>query len=142
MYAAAVHDATEVQVIAHAVRPIPGDQVLALYRAEEWWPERSADQVDRVLAAFPAAGAWRGDRLVGFARAVSDGAVRAYIEDVLVAPDVRGIGVGRALVAAVLEQLRTVDVVTLFCGASLVPFYEQAGFRPTRQVVLHRRSSA
>jgi GNAT superfamily N-acetyltransferase len=142
MYAAGVDDATAVRVIPQASRPIPTDQVLALYRAEGWWPERSADQVDKVLDAAPAVGAWRGDRLVGFARAVSDGVLRAYIEDVLVAPDVRGIGVGHALVSAILDQLRHVDVVTLFCSTNLVSYYERAGFRPTRQVVLHRRSSA
>lgn len=126
----------------HASRPITADQVVALYRAEGWWPERTADQVARVLDAFPAVGAWRGDRLVGFARSVSDGVLRAYIEDVVVAPDVRGLGVGRMLVAAIADQLQPIPVVSLFCDPRLVSFYEQAGFRPTRQVVLHRRASA
>lgn len=95
-----------------------------------------------MLDAFPAVGAWRGDRLVGFARSVSDGVLRAYIEDVVVAPDVRGLGVGRMLVAAIADQLQPIPVVSLFCDPRLVSFYEQAGFRPTRQVVLHRRASA
>jgi GNAT superfamily N-acetyltransferase len=137
-----VDDASEIQVTPHASRPITADQVVALYRAEGWWPERTADQVARVLDAFPAVGAWRGDRLVGFARSVSDGVLRAYIEDVVVAPDVRGLGVGRMLVAAIADQLQPIPVVSLFCDPRLVSFYEQAGFRPTRQVVLHRRASA
>jgi GNAT superfamily N-acetyltransferase len=125
------------EVATHAERRIPASQVVTLYRAQGWWPERTLAQVDAVLDTGPVVGAWRGDRLVGFARAVTDGVLRAYLEDVIVAPDLRGTGVGRALVSAILDQLRPIPVVSLFCSAELATFYEAAGFHSTRQTVLH-----
>jgi GNAT superfamily N-acetyltransferase len=128
----------ETVVVPYAQRDIPAEGVLALYRAAGWWPERTADQVRAVLQASPAVGAWHGQDLIGFARAVSDGILRAYVKDVIVSPSWRGRGVGRALLDGLTEQLRLVPVVTLFCSPDLVPYYEASSFKKTRQVVMHR----
>lgn len=40
--------------------------------------------------------------------------------------------------ACLMEELRPIPVVTLFCTDDLAPFYESTGFRATKQVVLHR----
>ena len=82
-------DGSGVVVAPHSVRAIEPDSVLALYRQQGWWPERTAGQVTAALSTAPAAGAWRADDLVGFARAVTDGVLRAYVEDVIVARDLR-----------------------------------------------------
>lgn len=128
--------------IAHAdARPISPESVLALYAAEGWWPERTPEQVARLLDAGPSVGAWDGERLVGFARAVTDGVCRAYIEDVVVARDMRGGSLGRRLMEALRERLGATlapgAVVSLFCGPDLVPFYEWNGFTFTSQRVGH-----
>jgi GNAT superfamily N-acetyltransferase len=136
---------SDVLVLPARERVIPATAVLRLYREQGWWPERTAEQVSRVLADQPAVGAWLaggsggagGNELVGFARAVSDGAFRAYLEDVVVAERHRRRGIGRALVDALRAELAGVQLVSLFCGPSLVPFYEAAGYHPTHQVVLH-----
>ena len=70
-----------------------------------------------------------GGALVGFACALSDGAYRALIYDVVVDETWRGQGVGRELVGRLLEQLSAVEEVRLFCGAELVPFYAGMEFR-------------
>jgi GNAT superfamily N-acetyltransferase len=46
----------------------------------------------------------RDERIVGSARAVSDGARFAWLMDVIVAPEHRGRGIGQALVHALLEH--------------------------------------
>jgi GNAT superfamily N-acetyltransferase len=127
-----------IEIALHRERPIPAGDVLRLYREAGWWPERTASSLAAVLASAAAAGAWEGERLVGFARAVSDGAFRAFVEDVVVSAAHRRRGVASALVAALVDEVAGVDVVTTFCDEALVPLYEAAGFRPTRQVVLHR----
>jgi GNAT superfamily N-acetyltransferase len=68
----------------------------------------------RTRADFEAqfAGAWRvvgaydaaTGRQVGFARAVSDGVAFAYLADVFVAPDARGAGLGKELVATMIDR--------------------------------------
>ncbi len=112
--------------------------MLALYREAAWWPERTADQVGAVLRTCPAVGAWQGEQLIGFARAVTDGVLRAYIEDVIVAPGCRGSGIGQALIRRLADELRAIPVITLFCSPELVGYYENSSFSATRQVVMHR----
>lgn len=128
-----------VQVLPATARPIPSDGVLALYAEAGWWPERTVAHVRKILAAGPAVGAWNADgELVGFARAVTDGVCRAYVEDVVVTGSLRGQGIGRRLMDALGTELAGIDVVSLFCGPELVPFYEDTGFDFTGQRIAHR----
>jgi ribosomal protein S18 acetylase RimI-like enzyme len=123
---------------AHTTRAIRPHDVLTLYEAEGWWPDRTAEQVAAVLSTGPAVGAWRDDEMVGFARAVTDGTLRAYAEDVIVAPALRHAAIGHALIDLLIQVVAPVPLITLFSSADLVPFYALGGFRPTRQVVMHR----
>lgn len=72
-------------------------------------------------------GAYRRDdgAMVGFARAVSDGVALAYLADVFVLPAERGAGLGRRLVAAMIDDgpgtsfrwlLHTADAHRLYAG--------------------------
>jgi GNAT superfamily N-acetyltransferase len=133
-------DADAVLVLSHTERAIPADQVLTLYRAAQWWPERTPDEVDLVLRGSPAVGAWHRGQLIGFARAVTDGVLRAYVEDVIVAPSRRGSGIGQAVLNRLIQELGAIPVVTLFCSPDLVAYYEAGSFLATRQVVMHRSS--
>lgn len=54
----------------------------------------------RVVGAYEAA----AGRQVGFARAVSDGVAFAYLADVFVVPGVRGAGLGKELVATMIDR--------------------------------------
>lgn len=133
---------TDVEVRSHAERPIDPTDVIGLYVAEGWWPERLRPELAAVLENGPAVGAWIAGRLVGFGRAVTDGAFRAYVEDLVVAEDVRGAGIGRLLVDHLLEQLPPAAVTSLFCSESLTEFYAGSGFHGTSQVAMHRDAPA
>jgi GNAT superfamily N-acetyltransferase len=61
---------------------------------------------------------------------------------VIVSPGWRGQGVGRALLAGLMELLRPVPLVTLFCSPGLVSYYEASSFKKTKQVVMHWNGSA
>lgn len=122
----------------HRERPIPAGLVRELYAHAGWWPDRTDAQITQVLDAAPAVGAWDGDRLVGFARIVTDGIWRAYIEDVVVHEQYRRRGIGRALMATLLAEVPGIPVVSLFCEQSLASLYQAQGFKPTKQVVMHR----
>jgi ribosomal protein S18 acetylase RimI-like enzyme len=91
-------------ITLHQKRPITPHAVRELYVTVGWWPERQEQEIAYVLDADLAVGAWDGDRLVGFARAVSDGRFHAYIDDVLVYPDYQREGLGSLLLTELLAS--------------------------------------
>lgn len=82
--------------------------------------------------------AWDGPRVVGFANAISDGVLAAYIPLLEVRPSHRGQGIGRALVRRLLDPLAHLYMVDLVCDPGLAPFYEPLGF--TRLAGMARRN--
>jgi GNAT superfamily N-acetyltransferase len=99
--------------------------------AGSYWGAGRTEAQHRV--AFPnsiCAIALSDGKQVGFARAYGDKALFARISDVIVWPDQRGKGIGKALVAALLEhpELRTVSVWAL-ATSDAHGLYEQFGFR-------------
>jgi GNAT superfamily N-acetyltransferase len=60
--------------------------------------------LERAIANAIAFGLYRGERQIGFARVVTDYATFAYLADVFVLPDERGLGLGAWLVRAILAH--------------------------------------
>ncbi len=120
--------------------------LVSLYRSSTWWAtQRELADVERMLAGSDVVvGAidQSSDRLVGFARAVTDGVYLAIVLDVIVATDHRGQGLGRYLMEEILArpEIRSVDSVELVCQPELVPFYERWGFtdRIGRSLLMRR----
>jgi ribosomal protein S18 acetylase RimI-like enzyme len=77
-------------------------------------------------------------RIVGFATALTDGVVSAYIPLLEVLPEYQGRGIGTALVRSVLEQLGGLYMVDVTCDEAVQPFYARLGLRPSRGMVLRR----
>jgi ribosomal protein S18 acetylase RimI-like enzyme len=71
--------------------------------------------------------AWHGERLVGFARAISDGASNAYVSTVAVLPAYRARGIGRELVARLLQG-REHLLFVLHADPRVHAFYSKCGF--------------
>jgi spermidine synthase len=123
------------QVTFAVTKDLPRAEVLALYRAAGWFAQDDpAPQLDAMIAnsfavsaAFDPAG-----RLLGMARALSDGVSDAYILDVVVRPDHRRQGIGRRLVSALAEHLATFGIDWIVCIG--VPgtesLYKSAGGEP------------
>ena len=109
-----------------------------------WAQGRSVRDLRRMLAGSAAVvSLWRGRRLVGFARASSDGVFRAVLWDVVIPEDLQGQGLGRQLVEALLNtpQLRGVERVYLMTTNS-AGFYHQLGFEqaPGQDLLRLKRS--
>ena len=67
------------------------------------------------------------DRVVGFASAVSDGVLAAYIPLVEVLPGWHERGIGTELMNVLLDQLKHLYMVDLACEDEVRPFYEKLG---------------
>jgi GNAT superfamily N-acetyltransferase len=96
--------------------------------------ERQLDSAWRVVGVYESA----TGQMVGFARAVSDGAAFAYLADLYIAPQARGHGLGTRLVHTMIEagpgarfrwSLHTSDAHGLYA-----PF----GFAPPDSTYLER----
>ena len=125
----------------HLDRPIGPAQVRRLYGTVTWGHGRDDEGIQSVIEATVAVGAWDRERLVWFTRAISDGRYRAYIEDVMIDPDYRGRKIGERMVAALVDQLGDIEIVSLFCEPERVAFYGRNGFAVHKtQVMMHRGS--
>ena len=123
----------------HTERSIDAHAVRALYDVANWWPHRQLDTIAEVLNRDLAIGVWEDVQLIAFARAVTDGSFRAYIEDVVVHLAYRRQGLAVQMVAQLIDALSHIETISLFCSADLVGLYEQLGFKARRsQVVMHR----
>ena len=108
-------------------------QLMGLYAGEWWSAGRTSDDVAHMLQETDllVTSVHRPtDRLVGFARVITDFAYLAVILDVIVAPDWRGSGLGSLLVGTIVghARLARVQSLELVCQPSLVPFYSRHGF--------------
>ena len=116
--------------------------VARLYKFENWMEEgEDASKINLAISrSFCAFGAFdESGKMVGFFRAFSDGVSDAYLLDLIVDPAYRGMGVARALSAAILEDLKKCNLGWITCisspGAVKVysPFGEKMeGFVPFR----------
>ena len=116
----------------------PGrDELVELYDAVGWTtytadPEQLEAAVrgsSRVVTAR------YGEQLLGLARVVSDGVTIAYLQDVLVRPELQREGVGRQLVQAALEPFAGCRQKVLLTDDEprQRAFYESLGYREVRE---------
>ncbi len=99
------------------------------------WSRRPVRRVSKALDnSLLKVGLWCHDtrfpKLVGFARCTGDGVLEATIWDVAIHPIYQGSGLGKQLMAYVLELLRDMELerVTLFADPGVVAFYESQGW--------------
>ena len=106
-------------------------QLCRLFQKTAFWAQdRRAEDMERAIAhSHPVVTACDADRLVGFARATSDGVFRATIWDVMIDPDYQGAGLGRKLVETLIAHphLNRVERIYLMTTHQQ-SFYERIGF--------------
>lgn len=125
-------DEVEIKVIADADR----DSVKKLYLQAGWW--RESDQtpdgnawIDALVkGSFCFVGAFAGSEMIGMGRALSDGVSDAYIQDVVVRKDLRGHGIGAAIIRKIVGflQERRIGWIGLVAEPGTQPFYRRLGF--------------
>jgi len=86
--------------------------IVALYKDAGWWDEKFDDSwVPGVVSgSFRFVGAFDGPRMVGMARALSDGVSDAYILDVTVLKSHRRLGIARRVVDALVGELESLEM--------------------------------
>jgi GNAT superfamily N-acetyltransferase len=109
------------------------DDLLRMYQ-EEWWSRmRRRSDVEKMLAHSDVVVAFchsDSRKLAAFARVLTDFVYKALIFDVVTDPALRGTGLGRTLMNAVVQHpsLAQVRHMELYCRPEMIPFYEKWGF--------------
>lgn len=115
------------------------EQLQSLLKIGAFWAK------ERTLAGLAIATAnsqpvitvWDSKKLIGHARATSDGVYRATIWDVVIDPDYRGAGLGRKLVQTVLAHPFVCNVERVYLMTThQTEFYEHIGFQRNSSTTL------
>lgn len=111
--------------------PPTASEFKALYD-ETGWADWDVERFARALA-----GSWvvcavrdEGGSLVGVGRLISDGALHAFVTEMIVAESERGSGIGAGILSRLVAEARRqgVDDVQLFAARGRAEFYEMHGF--------------
>lgn len=109
---------------------------------EAYWGQwRNRTQMEQQLAsAWRVVAAYRVDdgAMIGFARGVSDGVGLAYLADVFVVAQARGLGVGKALVKAMIDDGPGAGFRWMLHTADAHELYRRFGFHEPDATYMER----
>lgn len=103
-----------------------------LYDTTGWGPvERDVGfYADALRGSWASVAAYDSDRLVGFARAISDGKLHAFITEMIVHPEYQRRRLGEQLLKRLVDRCHAAGVtdIQLFCAQGKSDFYLNNGF--------------
>ena len=124
------------------------EELLALFQDAWWTAARTPEGIERMLQGSDVALGLvdsTSNRLVGFARAITDRVFLAVVLDLIVAPSFRRSGLGARLMDELLArpELADVESVELVCQPELIDFYRRWGFTNSvgRSLLMRRTSN-
>uniref|UniRef100_A0A7N0UN08 N-acetyltransferase domain-containing protein n=1 Tax=Kalanchoe fedtschenkoi TaxID=63787 RepID=A0A7N0UN08_KALFE len=119
-------------VIKHTTSDLDLDQLNSIFVAVGF-PKRDTEKI-RVALAHTDAMLWiedvRRSRPVAFARATGDGVFNSIIWDVVVDPGYQGIGLGKAVMERLVDELlrKGITNIALYSEPRVLGFYRPLGF--------------
>jgi ribosomal protein S18 acetylase RimI-like enzyme len=79
---------------------------------------------------------YHADQLIGFGRAISDGAYQAAVYDCAVLPEFQGKGIGKIIMNNILSSIPHINVI-LYASPGKEGFYQTHGFRKMKTGMAH-----
>lgn len=114
------------------------EEIVNLYRSVGW--TNYLDRADILERAFAGSlcvlGAYDGDKLVGFIRAVGDGQTIVFVQDIIVLPEYQRQGIGTLLLQAILDKYQDVYQLELLTDNTekTKAFYRSLGLTPSDEL--------
>lgn len=107
------------------------EDIKELFSSVGWESARYSEKIVKGMKnSTCVVSAWDGKRLVGLARALSDGQTVSFLHYILVNPAYQGKEVGDGLMKRILERLGDVLYVKIIpSNPKTIPFYEKYGFK-------------
>ena len=109
---------------------IDSDAVARLLKLTYWANKRSAEQIERSMRNSSCYGLYldENEKLAGFARVISDYATTYYLCDVVIDPEYRHQGLGKALVSYIVSRPEFSGLRGLLLTKDAHSLYEKFGF--------------
>lgn len=108
---------------------ITKEALVNLFSAIEWDSANYPDKLyEAITNSHSVVTAWDGNRLVGLANALADGALTAYFHYVLTDPTYQGKGIGKVMMEMMLDNYKDYYTKVLISYPLAVDFYRRLGF--------------
>ncbi len=110
-----------------------GDQFWNLFQTTGWnenYQLTSQELIEALRSSWYLLAAYKGEKLIGFGRLVSDGILHAMIYELIVLPEYQGQGIGGEILERLIDYCQAAGVrdIQLFCARGKRKFYEKRGF--------------
>ena len=108
------------------------NDIVRLLRTSYWAEHRSIEKIEASLRQSACYGVWLEDeqKLVGFARVITDSATTYYLCDVIIDAEYRGKGLGTALVGHIVSRPAYAGLRGLLLTRDAHGLYAKFGFQP------------
>ena len=109
--------------------PVSAKQIADL-RQMVGWNRMESCYLDPRMISFCHIACYDGEKLIGYVDSVSNGVTDVYIQDLMVAPEHQGQGVGTELMNLMIKYLKEnkIYMISVVYEEKLLPFYKQFGF--------------
>ena len=110
-------------------------ELIHAYLSQTYWAEKRAKKVvKKTIETSVCFGVYKGNALIGFARVVTDFATMAYLADVFILEEFRGIGLGKFLMYCIMRHPEFTDIKRwLLLTQDAHGLYLQFGFQPIEE---------
>lgn len=113
---------------------LPAETIQKMLARESYWArDRTLEQVKKSIENSLCFGVYNGDRLIGFARVITDYVSFYYLCDFIVTEAYRGKGIGNRLMQRIVEAEELKGIHGFLLTRNAHEFYRKHGFRISRE---------
>ena len=117
------------QIEYSETRDISRDQIISLYKQNEWSSAEKPDKLHKALLnSHSLVSAWKNDQLVGVGNAISDGYLVVYYPHLLVLPPFQRQGIGKNTFKLLMKKYEGFHQHMLVADHDATGFYKSCGF--------------
>ena len=127
--------------ISTAKELIPLERLAELLHNTYWTHHRSPETIATSLKNSICFGVYHHEKLVGFARVVTDYATMYWLCDVVIDPEYRGRGLGKKLIQTITEMDELKGMFGILATRDAHGLYEKYGFQKVPDKFMRRNAN-
>lgn len=120
---------------------IPLERVAELLHNTYWAHHRSRETIETSLKNSICFGVYHQEKMVGFARVVTDYSTMYWLCDVVIAPEYRGRGLGKKLIHTITAMEELKGMIGVLATRDAHGLYEKYGFQRAPEKFMRRNAN-